>query len=644
MSYQVLARKWRPRRFEELVGQEHVVQALVNALRADRVHHAYLFTGTRGVGKTTLARLLAKSLNCERGVGPDPCGECASCLAVDGGRFVDLIEVDGASRTKVEDTRELLDNVQYAPTRGRYKVYLIDEVHMLSGHSFNALLKTLEEPPPHVKFLLATTDPQKLPVTVLSRCQRFALKSLPQPVIAQHLERVLEAEGVSVGPGCCAALAKAAQGSVRDALSLTDQALAYGAGSLSLEPLSLMLGTIDPGRVVDVLDAIADDDGAEALAQVQALDELGADFQVVLDELAIALQRTALLQLVPSAVESEWPELDRLKALAARMSAEAVQVAYDLAVRGRRDLPLAPDPRIGFEMTVLRLLCFRADAVESPASGVQSAGEASPGRSVSPAAAPPRASAVGGGGLDAVRAALGGRSRRETADAVAVPAPSTSAPAPAPAAPAPRPVSMRSPTVSERSEPPVPVEPSRVAAIEVPQSPVSVPEAVSMPTVMNDIDNLVPAPAAERSGSAIADEVAAVVTPGVWQPDQWRDVLEQLPLKGLPRQLAMNAALVDHVPGRLTLALSSQHMGLKRESVEGALQQALEAHLGGPLRLVWTEAAPGAVHTPAEQQAATERARQQAAEASIQSDSGVRGLLERFGAEIRPGSVTPLDS
>ncbi len=359
MSYLALARKWRPRAFAELAGQEHVVRALANALDSGRVHHAFLFTGTRGVGKTTVARLLAKALNCETGVSARPCGVCSACREIDEGRFVDLIEVDAASRTKVEDTRELLENVQYAPSRGRYKVYLIDEVHMLSGHSFNALLKTLEEPPPHVKFLLATTDPQKLPVTVVSRCLQFHLKRLPPALIIERLAMILAAEGIDSESAALPLLARAADGSLRDALSLLDQALVYGAGRILEADVRTMLGTIDRGHVLRLAECLADGDGAALVATLRALDEQAPDYDQVLVELAGLLERLALEQVVPGAGTEAGLEASVVTALAARVPREDVQLYYQIALVGRRDLGLAPEPRVGFEMTLLRMLAFR---------------------------------------------------------------------------------------------------------------------------------------------------------------------------------------------------------------------------------------------------------------------------------------------
>jgi DNA polymerase-3 subunit gamma/tau len=395
MSYLVLARKWRPKTFADTVGQEHVLKALVNALDSGRLHHAYLFTGTRGVGKTTIARILAKALNCEKGVTSDPCGECGACTEIDEGRFVDLIEVDAASKTKVDDTRDLLDNVQYAPSRGRYKVYLIDEVHMLSTSSFNALLKTLEEPPPHVKFLLATTDPQRLPVTVLSRCLQFNLKRLTPQLIRERLAHICDAEGIEAEPPALAMLARAADGSLRDALSLLDQAIAYCGGMVDEESLALMLGTIDRDHVVRLLGCLAADDAAGIIDLVAELDEQFPDYSRLLDDLARMLQRIAVFQLVgPVDADDDIGE-SVLSELAAQFEPADVQLYYQTALMGRRDLPLAPDPRSGAEMTLLRMLAFRPaplQAADSKAGGSSGrAAGARPGKEASAAGPPPKA-------------------------------------------------------------------------------------------------------------------------------------------------------------------------------------------------------------------------------------------------------------
>jgi DNA polymerase III subunit gamma/tau len=359
MSYQVLARKWRPRSFPQMVGQNHVRQALINALEHQRLHHAYLFTGTRGVGKTTIARIFSKSLNCEtNGISANPCGICATCTDIDAGRFVDLIEVDAASRTKVEDTREILDNVQYAPSRGRFKVYLIDEVHMLSTSSFNALLKTLEEPPSHVKFLLATTDPQKLPATILSRCLQFNLKRIPVEQIAAHLAYILQQEQLPFEESVLDLLALAADGSLRDALSLLDQAIAYGAGRLLLTEVQVMLGTLDQNLALELLQALAAQDAKLVLQHSAKLAEQNPDFNAILADMLSWLQKIAMLQVVGNIFTSQQAHLAEIKQLANNLSPEQVQLFYQIALLGRRDLYLAPQPRGGFEMVLLRMLAF----------------------------------------------------------------------------------------------------------------------------------------------------------------------------------------------------------------------------------------------------------------------------------------------
>lgn len=382
MTYQVLARKWRPRRFEDMVGQEHVLRALTSALDDGRLHHAYLFTGTRGVGKTTVARIFAKALNCERGVSSHPCGECAACRAIDEGRFVDLIEVDAASRTGVDDTRELLENVQYAPSQGRFKVYLIDEVHMFSKSSFNALLKTLEEPPPHVKFLLATTDPQKLPVTVLSRCLQFHLKALSRRMIHGRLASVLSAEGIAFDDGALQLLARAADGSLRDALSLLDQAIAYGQGRVGEEEVGAMLGLTSEARIRALLEALIAQDASALFAAIQQLAQGSPDYAEVLAELLALLHAIAVVQLWPEADAELFEASPQLvREFAPRLSPEAVQLYYQVALHGRRDLPLAPSARMGLEMTLLRMLAFvpaDAEADHSRGGGMGGRRPASP--------------------------------------------------------------------------------------------------------------------------------------------------------------------------------------------------------------------------------------------------------------------------
>jgi len=408
MSYQVLARKWRPANFEEIVGQEHVLRAMINALDTQRLHHAYLFTGTRGVGKTTLARILAKCLNCEAGISSKPCGSCHACTEIAEGRFVDLIEVDAASRTKVDDTRELLDNVQYAPSAGRFKVYLIDEVHMLSKHSFNALLKTLEEPPPHVKFLLATTDPQKLPVTVLSRCLQFNLKRVPEDLITAHLQKLLEAESVEFDVPALRHLAHAAEGSLRDALSLLDQGIAFGNGEVRDADIGQMLGSISRTHLNSLMAAVASGDANHVMSDVAELASLSPDYDAVLAAMITLLHDLALSQHVPESLEMHGLDVHELSEIAAQMLPEDIQLYYEIAVRARRDLSLVPDPRHGLEMALLRMLAFKPAAgdtlqkslpakqptVSRPAPAATTMSSRSPAASPVPSAAAPTARQV----------------------------------------------------------------------------------------------------------------------------------------------------------------------------------------------------------------------------------------------------------
>ncbi|WP_317931553.1 DNA polymerase III subunit gamma/tau [Halioxenophilus sp. WMMB6] len=499
MSYQVLARKWRPRNFHEMVGQEHVLTALVNALDHNRLHHAYLFTGTRGVGKTTIARIFAKCLNCESGVSSNPCGTCSACVEISEGRFVDLIEVDAASRTKVEDTRELLDNVQYAPTRGRYKVYLIDEVHMLSGHSFNALLKTLEEPPPHVKFLLATTDPQKLPVTILSRCLQFHLKNMSQERIVGHLSHVLGQENLNFEEPALWQLARAADGSMRDALSLTDQAIAFGNGRVTESQVSVMLGAIDQTFIHDMLSALASLDGKRVLAAVAAMAEHSPDYGGALADIIGVLHRVAIAQTVPEALDNSFGDQEQIQQLATTIASEDVQLFYQMALHGRKDLAISPDPRAGFEMTLLRMLAFKPQGVsdlpkaplpqaEAPATVQSEAASADSAEAKKPQAEPQSPPPVA-----ARSEAPAPVSPEPWGEPVAAPAPipEPSPPAPAPVAPA-----VAEPAMAETA----PEQPAPVQSTPVPATPVPSTTVQSNPTAAT------PAHAAMAFGGSDRDE------------------------------------------------------------------------------------------------------------------------------------------
>ncbi|MGH8612445.1 MAG: DNA polymerase III subunit gamma/tau [Gammaproteobacteria bacterium] len=511
MSYLVLARKWRPRAFEDLVGQSHVVRALCNALASKRLHHAYLFTGTRGVGKTTAARILAKCLNCEAGINPKPCGACASCLEIDQGRYIDLLEVDAASRTKVEETRDLLDNVQYAPTRGRFKVYLIDEVHMFSNHSFNALLKTLEEPPPHVKFLLATTDPKKLPVTILSRCLQFNLKPLAPTQIEHQIERILTAEGIESDRESRQLIAKAAEGSLRDGLSLLDQAIAFGNGILQAQEVSALLGIIGREWIWQLLERIVAGDGAGILKLTEQIEDTSPNYFAVLGEILAELQRVAIVQMVPELAGDADGESGRTVKLAADLSPEQCQLLYQIALIGRRDLAYNPDLAGGFEMVLLRMLAFQ--------------------------------------------------------------------------------------------------QPEEAFSASIEQTP------------------------SKRQAQEEAGEIRST------REEDWQQVIEQLKVSGLVRELAENCVLARRDGKAFHLRLSPRY--LRSATIEARLQQALQQRFGADVRLVIVSEETNGIETPTAKKTREVGERQQAAERAIEQDLNVRRLGELFGAEVIRGSVRP---
>src|SRR5690554_6712994 len=663
MSYQVLARKWRPRNFHELVGQEHVQRALVNALDQGRLHHAYLFTGTRGVGKTTLARILAKCLNCtangegDDGITSTPCGECDSCRAIDEGRFVDLIEVDAASRTKVEDTRELLDNVQYAPTQGRYKVYLIDEVHMLSTSSFNALLKTLEEPPPHVKFLLATTDPQKLPATVLSRCLQFTLKHMPPERIVEHLAKVLGAESVPFEESALWLLGRAAEGSMRDAMSLTDQAIAFGQGRVEHADVAAMLGTLDQRQVLSLVEALAEVDAARVLAEVAALAERGPDFGGVLDELTGVLHRLAIAQMVPDALDNGHGDRDALLALAGRFTAEDVQLYYQIGIQGRSDMEHAPDLRTALEMTLLRMLAFRPQGVPAPAktplplrgAGEGGAGSPAPAGAATPAAAPPAPPA---------QASVPPEVQRQAPAAARPPEPAPASPEAAEVSASPRPTPPREPPPPWEEAVPAPSVPAAEAeaapaAAPTPEAePASEPAAFEPPPEPQQAEpQQAEPPQAELpvASPAAAEEAPApppAGTPGMeglCGDADWLGCFESLGLGGLTRNLAANC-VVEHDDGQLLrLRLDPSLSAMRAEIHIERMQQALAEH-GVARRLAVEEGAlPEQIETPRQQAERLAAERHAEAVAALRRDPNVQKLQQAFGARLIESTVKPAD-
>ena len=666
-----------------MVGQTHVLKALINALDNQRLHHAYLFTGTRGVGKTTIARILAKCLNCETGVSSTPCGECSVCREIDEGRFVDLIEVDAASRTKVEDTRELLDNVQYSPTRGRYKVYLIDEVHMLSSHSFNALLKTLEEPPPHVKFLLATTDPQKLPVTILSRCLQFSLKNMPPERVVEHLTHVLGAENVPFEDDALWLLGRAADGSMRDAMSLTDQAIAFGEGKVLAADVRAMLGTLDHGQVYGVLQALLEGDARALLEAVRHLAEQGPDWGGVLAEILNVLHRVAIAQALPEAIDNGQGDRERVLALAQALPAEDVQFYYQMGLIGRRDLPLAPDPRSGFEMVLLRMLAFRpADADGAPRTPLKDLG-------ISKATTDPANSPVAGAASPAPVAAVA------AAPVVAAPVEAPAAPPVAPSAP-PAAVEVRvaeavveepaaaaevvdlpweepAPSLAAEPEPePAPAPEPEPLAVEAPSAPPAVAVEAVVETVLEalpaalpvapdeqdeqddepppaddyyevDMDTLAYLDAAPEPDVVVVEEPLPAAKPATGLAAEWLELFPRLGLGGLTASIAANCTLVAADDDHWHLHLDPGQSALFNATQQRRLNDALNQHLGRTLKLEVTLQKPEQ-ETPAQAAARRRAERQRAAEASIDADPLVRQLREQFAAVVRDGTIEPLEA
>ena len=618
MAYQVLARKWRPSNFSAMVGQEHVVKALTTALESERLHHAYLFTGTRGVGKTTLARLIAKSLNCDTGVTAEPCGQCPSCVEIAEGRSVDVLEVDAASRTKVEDTRDLLDNVQYAPTRSRFKIYLIDEVHMLSNHSFNALLKTLEEPPEHVKFLLATTDPQKLPATVLSRCLQFNLKNMVPQQIIDHLSHVLSEESVSFDEESLALLARGAEGSMRDALSLTDQAIAHGSGKLAADEVRQMLGTVSRTKVFDLLDAVVANDAQQALSVVEDIATHSPDYGGTLDELSSVLHQITLAQAVPGSVDVTSPEHERLTGFASGTTIDEVHVWWQMALAAKRELYLASDPRSGLDMAVLRMIAFRPAVVLSDMSEVPPAKKPEPPvMPVEPAATPQQQTRRSDrpnnddGSMDQMAPEQGVVVSKSVSTPVTrVPA----AESPAPTVEVPR--------------------KSLHAPVEAPTRAIT---SVAPPALSDGVSN----------GSEVPPATVTEVPEGAKPPDEdlptrgsWPDFFEGLGLKGVIYTVASHFELSVAFDRTLCFTLSPTNATLFNERHERGLASAIGQALEEPvtIRVAMGETSE---MTPAYQRELLEQQRLSVARQALESDDCLNALLTDFDAIVLPESVRP---
>jgi DNA polymerase-3 subunit gamma/tau len=616
MSYQVLARKYRPSTFQELEGQEHVLRALINALEQNRLHHAYLFAGTRGVGKTTIARILAKCLNCKAGVTSTPCGECTSCVEIAQGRSIDLIEVDAASRTGVDDMRELLDNVQYMPMSSRFKVYLIDEVHMLSKSSFNAMLKTLEEPPEHVKFLFATTDPKKLPVTVLSRCLQFNLKNLSPERIVNYLKQVLPKEEVEFEENALWQLGRAADGSMRDALSLTDQAISYGNNALTDDAVKTMLGSIDQREVYELLDALIEKDGERLLDKVRSLAQFAPDFTSLLNELLGVLHRIAIAQVVPGGIDNSQGDQKLVMGVANAMAKEDVQLFYQIGLIGKKDLPMAPDPRSGFEMVLLRMLAFTPGSNPNPASGTHGDGGTSSRKS--PVA-----------GLLSTISGEGSNSKASTTKAS-----ESSAPVNGPSEKAQ--VATHDTTGSAHPE-----TSYAKALLEVidKKGASRVSESQETKPVATTVIEEAEAFSVDNSVNDATSE--PVNSSGPIVLENWTKILPQLGLSGVTLSLAANCTIQRVHENRCYLLLNEHHASLWNTTHESRISRALSEHVGQKVT-VGIEVGTTDSETPAEADSREQQERQAQAVIAIDNDEQIQALIQNFNGTLDRDSIAPM--
>ncbi len=639
MSYQVLARKWRPKSFDALVGQEHVVRALSNALQQQRLHHAYLFTGTRGVGKTTLSRILAKSLNCETGVTATPCGQCAACLAIDKGSFLDYVEMDAASNRGVEDMTSLLEKAIYAPTQGRYKVYMLDEVHQLTGHAFNAMLKTLEEPPAHVKFILATTDPQKVPVTVLSRCLQFNLRQMSSSGIAEHLQHVLKEENISFETVALQLIGRSANGSMRDALSLLDQAIAYGGDSVNEKEVRAMLGAIDQGYLFDLLRSLVARDGNALLNQASAMEQRAISFDAALNDLANLLHQVAIAQTVPGTIAQDHPERQALLELAADIGAEEVQLYYQIALLARRDLGLAPDEYAGFTMALLRMLAFSPG--EQKGSGRKPGTPLTAGHAPQPVnSSPAIPTAVPSSAASALSAA-------NTATGNAYKAsPSQAQPAAAQKYMAPRLPQPSLNATTQHAERELQVqegyaEPGYAQRHAPDHAPV---DYSSQDSGQGDSQTNAPhttQPNTEISASKpVAAEAASENLGGLTRQfdGDWRGLVDRLKL-GLARALAQNCEVASFDEDSIAFSVPPTQKHLLGMGYEEKLQAAVQQHFGRKIKLSFAQGGSG--NTPAQQMSQEKAALQSHAENAIHTDGFVQALIQDLGAQIIPSSIKP---